>query len=295
MDDRREPRLQIYAAAKLTLLDSERELECVLLDISSTGVKFVSDEMLPADEVVALDVEDHLVLADVRYSEPRGEKFTIGAERIHSVDKAALPEGKTRAGQIRFLVDDYRGRIRLAIAGEAAAGKKQEGELPIPELPIAHRDQLVEAAAKRMVEQWAKESEAAGTEDALRAAIVDRVVRPVTPPTPVNQLPVSVKRGRPVWGLPFVTASAIAMMIFSGSLFWSYRHSVAANAPHAEVIANVPVKSDVPVPIAVSRTRRLRTAKRRFKSSSPKMRRGRSISPKKRWCALATRAGSRSQ
>ena len=35
MDDRREPRLEIYAPAKLTLVDApERDLECMLLDIS---------------------------------------------------------------------------------------------------------------------------------------------------------------------------------------------------------------------------------------------------------------------
>src|ERR1700694_5213395 len=102
MDGRREPRFQIYAPAKLTLLDSpERELDCLLLDISAAGMKFVVSEVVPIDEVVVLEAEDHLVLADVRYSEPRGEKFVIGAERIHAVAKSALPLDKTRAEHIR--------------------------------------------------------------------------------------------------------------------------------------------------------------------------------------------------
>src|SRR5438128_1582472 len=173
MDGRREPRFQIYAPAKLTLLDSpERELQCLLLDISATGLKFIIDESLPVDEVVALEVEDHLVLADVRYSQPRGEKFAIGAERIHAVDKTALPQDKPRAEQIRFVVEDYRARIRLAIAGERAQVKKQE-----PELPILHRDQLVEAAVQRMIEQWARESES--SDGTLRAAIVERAAERV--------------------------------------------------------------------------------------------------------------------
>ncbi len=125
MDGRREPRFQIYAPGKLTVVDNpERELECLLLDISATGMKVVMDEGLPVDEVVALEVEDHLVLADVRYSEPRGDKFTIGAERIHAVDKDVLPQEKNRAEQIRFLVEDYRRRIRLAIAGEHSSGQE---------------------------------------------------------------------------------------------------------------------------------------------------------------------------
>src|SRR6202521_1378685 len=96
MYGRRETRFQIYAPGKLTLVDSpERELECMLLDISATGMKLVTDEGLPVDEVVALEVEDHLVLADVRYSEPRGDKFAIGAERIHAVDKSVRSEEHT--------------------------------------------------------------------------------------------------------------------------------------------------------------------------------------------------------
>ena len=235
MDGRREPRFQIYAPAKLTLLDSpERELECLLLDISATGLKFVIDESLPADEVVTLEVEDHLVLADVRYSQPRGEKFVIGAERIHAVDKAALPQDKSRADQIRFVVEDYRARIRLAIAGERTQVKKQELALP-----ILHRDQLVEAAVQRLIEQWAKESES--SDGTLRAAIVERAAERVVEDRPIPP-PLVVAPTRSAWRLPFITAGAVAIMVFTGSLFWSYRHSVAANSPRPVVVATRPAE-----------------------------------------------------
>jgi hypothetical protein len=248
MDGRREPRFQIYAPAKLTLLDSpERELECLLLDISATGLKFVMDESLPVDEVVALEVEDHLVLADVRYSQPRGEKFTIGAERIHAVDKTALPQDKPKADQIRFVVDDYRARIRLAIAGERAQVKKQE-----PELPILHRDQLVEAAVQRLIEQWAKESESPASDGTLRAAIVERAAERVVEQRPIPP-PATVAPPRSSWRLPLVTAGTIAMMAFTGSLFWSYRHSVAANTSRPVVVATQ--QAEVKVTAAPSRIR----------------------------------------
>src|ERR1700686_3425672 len=184
MDGRREPRFQIYAPGKLTLVDSpERELECMLLDISATGMKLVTDEGLPVDGVVALEVEDHLVLADVRYSEPRGDKFAIGAERIHAVDKSALPPDKTRAEQIRYVVEDYRKRIRLAIAVETAQVRKPE-----PELPIVHRDQVVEANVQRLIEQWAKDSEGTAPDGTLRAAIVERAAERVTERSPMPPL-----------------------------------------------------------------------------------------------------------
>ena len=168
MDGRREPRFQIYAPAKLTLVDSpERELECLLLDISPTGLKFVAGESLYVDEIVALEVEDHLILADVRHSQARGDKFEIGAERIHGLEKAALPRDKTKPQQIRLVVEDYRNRIRAAITnGQTAAQGEPPGQ---------YRDQIVETAVQRLLEQWAKESE--GSEGTLRAAIVDRVAR----------------------------------------------------------------------------------------------------------------------
>jgi hypothetical protein len=170
MDGLREQRFKIYAPAKLTLLDSpERELECLLLDISATGIKFILDENLPVDEVVALEVEDHMVVADVRYSQPRGDEFVIGVERIHAVDKAALPQDKTRAEQIRFVVEDYRARIRLAIAGDKSQINKEE-----PDVPVLHRDQVVEAAVQRLIEQWGEESESSPPDGTLRAAIVER-------------------------------------------------------------------------------------------------------------------------
>ena len=290
MDGRREPRFQIYAPGKLTLVDSpERELECLLLDISATGMKFVADESLPVDEVVALEVEDHLVLADVRYSEPRGDKFVIGAERIHAVDKSALPQDKTNAEQIHYVVGDYRNRIRLAIAAETAQVKKPE-----PELPIVHRDQVVEAAVQRLIEQWAKDSEGSAPDGTLRAAIVERAaervaeqspipppvsvqpaitVPPAIPTPPVVSAPpartappaigataISVTPARRMlsWRLPFLAAGAIAMMAFTASIFWSYRHSVAANSSHPIVVASQQAEVKLPAttsPVSAGGTR----------------------------------------
>jgi hypothetical protein len=251
MEGRREPRFEIYAPAKLTLLYSpERELECLLLDISATGLKFVVDESVLADEVVALEVEDHLVLADVRYSQPRGDKFVIGAERIHAVDKAALPQDKTRAEQIRFVVEDYRSRIRFAIVGDKAQVKKPE-----PDLPVLHRDQVVEAAVQKLMDQWANESEGSAPDGTLRAAIVERAAERVAERTP-SPLPVASRPTRPAWRVPLATAGAIAMVAFTVSLFWSYRHSIAANSSRPAVVASphAEVRSATTIPVTVSRT-----------------------------------------
>jgi len=233
MDGRREPRFQIYAPGKLVLVDSpERQLECLLLDISATGIKFIVNESLPVDEVVGLEVEDHLILADIRYSEPRGDKFAIGAERIHAVDKAVLPQDKAGAERINFVVEDYRSRIRLAIATETAQAKKPEADLP-----VLHRDQVVEAAVQKLAEKWAQESEESAGDGTLRAAIVERAAERVARQTPSPQ-PVKAPAVRSSWRLTLVAAGAIAMMTFTGSLFWSYRQSVAATTFHPVTVAS---------------------------------------------------------
>jgi hypothetical protein len=185
MDDRREPRFQFYAAGKLSLLETpEREVDCMLLDLSVTGLKFGTEEKLPVDELVVLDIEEHLVVADVRHAERRGAKFTIGAERIHTVPKTALPRNKSREQQIRFVIEDYRRRIRLTLAGSTENAMKAESDLP-----VLHRDQVVEAAVQRLMEQWANESNDGASEGVLRAAIVERAAARL-----VEQMPTSDQR-----------------------------------------------------------------------------------------------------
>lgn len=247
MDGRREPRFQIYASAKMTLVDKpEHEVDCLLLEISATGLKFVADESLLVDEIVALEVEDHLVLADVRYSQARGEKYAIGAERIHAVQKSALPDDKTKSEQIRFVVEDYRNRIRAAITNGQPAAKTEEpgGQ---------YRDQIVETAVQKLLEQWAKESESSTPDGTMRAAIVERVAQraaqhlPEPAPKPAQAVAHPARsRSR----LPIATAGAIAMVVFTGSIFWSYRHSVAANVSRPAAIPGKPVQPAAPEPLA---------------------------------------------
>src|SRR5579871_4317312 len=117
MDGRREPRFEIYGPVKITPLSRpDRHFDSVLLDISATGLKVVAPENLPVDEIIAVEGEDHLALADIRYSQARGDKFTLGCERIHLLQKVVLPDDRDKVEQIRLLIADYRDRIRAAMA-----------------------------------------------------------------------------------------------------------------------------------------------------------------------------------
>ena len=223
MDARREPRFSIYGPVKATLLSSpERALDCVLLDISATGLKLIAPESIALDEILSIEAEDHLALADVRYAQARGDKFTIGCERIHVLNKVSLPNDKVQVDQIRLLIDDYRNRIRTGIATERPDTNQAEAArldrqiqqkcetaespaaTPVPESPIAGsstalsarptpgtfatREQLLDAAAAWAVEHWEKLPASPHDATAGRSEIIDRLTihlaEKLRPPTP---------------------------------------------------------------------------------------------------------------
>ena len=222
MDARHEPRFSIYGPVKVTLLSSpERVLDCVLTEISATGLKIIAPESLAADEIISVEAEDHLALADVRYSQPRGDKFTVGCERIHVLNKVSLPDEKSKVEQIRLLVDDYRnrisggiatprpdvdkvesGRLEREIAQKCADAPPEKAENPTPAPmpppaptpapgPFATREQLLDAAGAWVVEHWDKTPTADATPSG-RSEIVDRLTlhlaEKMRPPTPAPEI-----------------------------------------------------------------------------------------------------------
>jgi hypothetical protein len=116
MDRRSEPRFQVNSPAKIIELSyPEHEINCVLVDISSTGMKLVADESFPVDGQLCVEFESHLVLANVRHSQPRGSKFIVGVERVHTLAKLALRPGATRLEKIQALIDDFHSRFESVL------------------------------------------------------------------------------------------------------------------------------------------------------------------------------------
>ena len=114
MDRRFEPRFQVNSPGKVTELSNpEREFDCVLVDISATGMKLVSNESFSVDSQLLVEFASHLVLANVRHSQPRGSKFIVGVERVHALPKLALPLSATRSEKIQALIDDFHRRFDL--------------------------------------------------------------------------------------------------------------------------------------------------------------------------------------
>lgn len=103
-----EPRFQLYPPAKVILLDDpEAELDCVLTDISLTDIKILAGESLPEDEIIAIELEDSLLLASVRYNLRRRDKFSIGAARMHTLQKFAAPPNATKIEMLETLIGDF--------------------------------------------------------------------------------------------------------------------------------------------------------------------------------------------
>jgi hypothetical protein len=264
MDARREPRFSIYGSIKVTSLSRpERVLDCVLLDISATGVKLIAPESLPLEDILTIEAEDHLALADVRYTQPRGDKFTIGCERIHVLNKTSLPNETAKAEQIRLLIEDYRNRMREGMAtprpdtdpAEAARLDRQLLELststrcspaPPPLTPstgsFATREQLLDAAVVWVIEHWDKIPASPHEGPAGRSEIVDRLAvhlaeqlraRTTPPPPPVlPRRPAAEKVPQPPkvrrWRLPVGLAVAAIFGWGLSAIFWSYGSTGAA-------------------------------------------------------------------
>jgi hypothetical protein len=69
--------------AKLIIVDRpSHEADCEIVDVSGSGMRLVGAENLPAGAQIVVELETLLVLAEVRYSYPRGEKFVAGVQKL---------------------------------------------------------------------------------------------------------------------------------------------------------------------------------------------------------------------
>jgi hypothetical protein len=147
MERRREPRFQVRSPLRVSVLrDPDRELECVLTDISGAGMRFVATEGLLEGDIVVAETGEHLILAEVRNSQPRGDKHVIGILRLHAVLKDNLPQGSGRIEQIETLMKDLGSRVQTGLAD--ASGSPHEP------LQGDVREQLSIAAAEKILATW---------------------------------------------------------------------------------------------------------------------------------------------
>jgi hypothetical protein len=91
MDRRIDERFSLLMLAKVTLLDHpQRERDYLLSEVSATGLKLIGQEQLPVGTLIGLDLERHLLLAEVRYSYMRGTSSITGAMNLRISPKEHL-------------------------------------------------------------------------------------------------------------------------------------------------------------------------------------------------------------
>jgi Domain of unknown function (DUF4115) len=118
-DRRSEPRIKDIKILKIApLRQPERDMSCALVDTSGTGIQFTSDADLRVGEILIAELPDQFVLAEVRYSQAKGERFAIGAERVQSVSKDAMAQAGSGLERAGVLIEALCDRVRTGFADE---------------------------------------------------------------------------------------------------------------------------------------------------------------------------------
>src|SRR5579872_2408464 len=131
-DRRIEPRFPVKSPIRMIVPGVfPHSLECTTIDISATGMRLLATENLNSCDIVAIEVDHRLLLAEIRHCVPRGDKFAAGVRRLHEVDKnEQLSDSEACVSQ---MVRDLRGHL-------TARGQKDS-------------DQLAMSALERIVER----------------------------------------------------------------------------------------------------------------------------------------------
>jgi hypothetical protein len=198
VERRTEPRFSISSPVKVTLLSSlDRQVDGRMVDLSATGMRFIANEIIPLDEIVAVDFEDHLAVAAVRNCQRYGDKFSIGTSRIHSLPKDQLPAGKPQYEQIRALLEakgwsiefdteDHLGDLVGAPVptSQADAAPEHEVSAPIEEADqsehVTRAEDLTPAEEVATAEEVAKVEQVITTEEVTKAEEVIKVDEPAS-------------------------------------------------------------------------------------------------------------------
>jgi len=110
MERRVESRFQVASKIRVIVPSAPaRILDCDLMDISATGMRILSPGRVIPEEIVAVEVDLRLILAEVRHCDTRGKKFVVGVRRLHEVDKNARLSDPIAC--VQEMIADLRGHI----------------------------------------------------------------------------------------------------------------------------------------------------------------------------------------
>jgi hypothetical protein len=166
MNRRTETRFQVYSRAQLILIEEpERELDVLLTDVSGGGFQLLADDAMPAGKRIAVETDAHLILAEVRHSRRRGERYAVGAQRLHTLPKLDLPEEVGRIEKVQILIGDY----QLRMPNESATPS------PIMVVPAIGRKRQVES------DGWADIGDIFAPQPSVVFHAIPRATKPAVP------------------------------------------------------------------------------------------------------------------
>ncbi len=177
MNRRTEPRFQVYALARIALFDHpESESSGELVDVSGAGLRVLASEVFEPNQIITVETDQHLILAEVRNCTANGSKFSIGAERVHSVAKLSLPRTASRGERNQVLVEDFHRRLHA--------------ELDSPPELAAVRSTAAAARFSSAHPQLAPSADSSAPDLTLMTEVAEVLPAPEAPPPPNEEAPV---------------------------------------------------------------------------------------------------------
>ncbi|MSV36184.1 MAG: PilZ domain-containing protein [Bryobacterales bacterium] len=230
MNRRSELRFQIYTSARITLFDEpEREIEAQMVDVSASGIRFITDVEFPEDQIVIVETDQYLILADIRNCKARGIRFGVGAERVHSTAKFGLPRSSSKTERNQALIADYHRRLQEELEKPVVPGTSRAPGAAARFAPEAEPPKV--DAGPVALEPASGES----------SAPVDAAFPVIAPP--------------PAWKwrtMAFVALSAAAILLISLPGLLGNRGPAAPSAPAAKTSQEPALVVDSVVPAATA-------------------------------------------
>ncbi|HLH39572.1 MAG TPA: PilZ domain-containing protein [Bryobacteraceae bacterium] len=135
MEYRGEPRFPVRSSIRVIIPgDDPRTIDSQLIDISGTGLRFLSPAPIDSEMVVAIEVDSRLVLCEIRYCQDRGDRYVVGARRLHEIAKDA------QLADTPAVVTEMLGHLRRHIA---AANAEDSQKMAVRQL-----EQIVERGSE---------------------------------------------------------------------------------------------------------------------------------------------------
>ncbi|MEQ1948720.1 MAG: RodZ domain-containing protein [Bryobacteraceae bacterium] len=96
MEKRTDDRFPVQSRAVVILLnDPSHPLDALLADVSASGLRLIVSKDLGEGTEILVELESNIALAEVRYLNPRGDKFVLGARKLATIPRVDLPENAT--------------------------------------------------------------------------------------------------------------------------------------------------------------------------------------------------------